>query len=82
MPFGQSWAARQETRVVASALGAPPIVEEVASRAVGWTVAHLTLDHHHQVLAEIADHPTTQTIVSNTAQVVLDQSGVRMDMQV
>lgn len=55
MPFGQSWAARQLTRTIMSAAGAPAELEEVASRAVGWTTAHLTLDHHHQVLAEIAD---------------------------
>lgn len=54
--LGQSVAVRVGTKALMSAMGADPVSQAVASRVVGWTVAHLTLDHHSQAIAEVADH--------------------------
>ncbi len=54
--LGQSVAARVGTKAIMGAMGVDPVSQAVASRVVGWTVAHLTLDHHSQAIAEVADH--------------------------
>lgn len=53
--FGQSWLLRAGTKAVLGAMGADPLTQAAVSRAVGWTTAHLTFDHHSQGMAEVFD---------------------------
>lgn len=55
MPLGQSVLVRTFVKGALASMGVDPITQSFVSRGVGWVTAHVTLDHHSQLVAELGD---------------------------
>ena len=58
--FGQSILVRIGAEALAGVMGADPLTQAAISRGVGWVTAHLTFDHHSQLLESAKTKSTPQ----------------------